>query len=162
MIGFNDTITIWNKYTDATYTDKWIKRYIHNVSWTSKFNQGSDASGSETTSDFTVLVSQTDGYLPKNEWDKLADDQKPYYFTFGNGDLVAKGEHEFTLEKIIANHKFALTIPIGGYMPEYVTIGEESIVKIKQKIGVEAFYLRALTDNTQPFKQAKHWKVSGS
>lgn len=162
MMGFNDTITIWNRYTDSSYTDKWIKRYISNVSWNSNFNQGSDASGSETTSDFTVLIAKTDGYLPKDDWDKLSDEQKPFYFTFGNGDLVAKGEQVFDFEKVVANHKFPLVIPPGGYMPEYITIGEKSIVDIKKKIGTEAFYLRGLTDNTQSYKQGKHWNISGS
>ena len=99
-IWWEDTITIYNKYTDAT-TDlvSWFKTVLTDCFW--------KLTGTEVNIGETVLESKSivcripkdDKYKNKAEWIKLPVSDLKDYFTIGEGDIIVRGECDFVINE---------------------------------------------------------------
>ena len=99
-IWWEDTITIYNKYTD-TQTDvvTWFKTTISDCFW--------QLTGTEVTVGETALNSKSivcripkdARYKDKSEWIKLPNDKMSTFFTIGQGDIVVKGVCDFVIDE---------------------------------------------------------------
>lgn len=93
MIGFDKTITIYNKhYTPATKKTAWLKTVIHGASWAG-CQRVTTAEGLTSTDGYSVripLKSFPDGFLARDEYAALPDPAGRW--TAQNGDVVVLGE----------------------------------------------------------------------
>lgn len=93
MLGFDKTITIYNKrYDPATKKTLWPKTTIHGVSWAGcqKVTTGEGLTSTDGYSVRIPLNSFPDGFLLRDEYTALPDPTG--YWTAQNGDVVVLGE----------------------------------------------------------------------
>lgn len=94
---FDETITVYNKYTDKEKKATAYKGiHIKKCSWYGKVAVNVDSNGVSSASLFKVRVRERDlpeGYVSPDVFDGIG-------YTFANGDIVIKGEHPLTVSKI--------------------------------------------------------------
>ena len=137
MRGAFDTITIWNKYSDAsTNKDVFFRSVVKGCSYEQKSVRavsGQTASVAGTTG---VLIAENPNYKPAKEW---AAGDKTAFFTLQTGDLVARGEHSDEITGISPNTESA----------------------VRQRLMPEVFTIRVVQDNTAGYKRGRHLFVEG-
>lgn len=93
MIGFDQTITIYNKrYDPATKTTLWPKTIIHGVSWAG-CQRVVTGEGLTSTDGYSVRIplhAFPDGFVKRDEYSALPDPKGRW--TAQNGDMVVLGE----------------------------------------------------------------------
>lgn len=134
MRGAYDTITIWNKFRNASNKNEWQRSVIPGCSWETEIIKTVSGTTANIASNIIVLVPANALYRPFNEW--KTDRQG---FTFSAGDLVARGE---------------ILTEITGVTPH-----TESEVKTSLSPGV--FNIMAFADYTQGYKRGRHFEISG-
>lgn len=134
MRGAFDSITVYNKFRNASNKDEWKRSVVPNCSWETEVIKTASGTTANIASSTIVLVSVNPDYRPFNEW--VTDRQG---FTFSVGDLVARGE---------------ILTEITGVSPY-----TESLVKAS--LLPEVFNVKAFADFTQNHKHGKHFEISG-
>lgn len=93
MVGFDQTITIYNKrYDPATKQTFWPKTIIRGVSW-SGCQKATSGEGLTSNDGYSVRIPKTampKGYLEKDDYQAMTDITGRW--TAQNGDVVIKGE----------------------------------------------------------------------
>jgi hypothetical protein len=101
MIGFDKTITLYNKRFDsATKQTTWLKTVITGVSWSGQ-QKVITGDGLSTNDGYSVRIPQgnmPDGFLDRSAYVALADPSG--HWTAQNGDVVVLGESEDVINGI--------------------------------------------------------------
>ncbi|NLL92513.1 MAG: hypothetical protein GX222_08930 [Ruminococcaceae bacterium] len=95
MLGFNQTITIYNKRFDSgTKKTFWHKTVIHGVSWTGcqEVTTGEGLTSNDGYSVRIPLSSMPEGFVRQDEYSVLNSPSSKW--TAQNGDVVVLGEGE--------------------------------------------------------------------
>lgn len=132
----NETITVYNRYTDsATRYQVYLPTVISGIHWygTNKTNPGNDGliSAKEYVLRIPIEADFSDAtFASPKEYERLAS--KEGYFTLAEGDIIVKGNH------VVENAK-----------PAILTQNFDNVITIV-----------SVTDNrTAP--NAPHWRVVG-
>ena len=95
-----DTITIYNKFTDEqTQVVSWFKTVLKNCFWQLR---GAELTIGESVLDSKSIVCRipkNPQFLDKEEWLKTPNDKMGNYFTLGQGDIIVRGECDFTINE---------------------------------------------------------------
>lgn len=103
---WNETITVYNKYTDpVTNLITWYRHVVTGAFWKNI--------GNKVTIDKTVIETDTiicrmrkdDTFLPKHEWIALPNDTMSDYYTLGRGDILVRGEVDDEIQEYTTGHK---------------------------------------------------------
>ena len=90
---WNQTITIYNKYTDpVSKLITWHRQVVEGAFWKNV--------GNKVTIDTTVIetdviicrIRKDDLFLPKYKWVELPNDKMDEFFTLGKGDIIICAE----------------------------------------------------------------------
>jgi len=134
MHGLNDTVTIWNRLVENGKT-KYFRHIVHGCYWRAKALRGISGSDVSLASVLQVMIGIQDEYKPLSEWLALTD--KSAFFTFNVGDIIARGERTEEMTATTATSIYSALKP-------------------------DVFTIKAVTDNTQPWKYGQHIMVEGA
>ena len=101
-IWWNQNITVYNKYEDnTTQIVTWYRTNLSKCFW--KNNIQKVTLGQETleTNSIICRVPKNDAFMEKYLWLQLSDEEKSNYFTFGEGDIIIKGNVNDTIDEYI-------------------------------------------------------------
>lgn len=103
---WDTTVTIYNKYTDAT-TKKivWVRHVVENCFWSmidDKVKIGATILEVEST---ICRIRESELFVPDYEWAKLSDEDKETYFTLGVEDIIVKAEVDDTIDEYTAGQR---------------------------------------------------------
>lgn len=90
---FNDTITIYNKYTGQDGLERWKRTVLSGVYWhtvrgaTMRKTGQSSADSTQVIVPFTAKAARK--YIPPKAWQALTD--KSGFYTIQSGDTIIKG-----------------------------------------------------------------------
>ena len=103
---WNETITIYNRYTDpVSKLITWYRHVVTGVFWKNV--------GNKITIDQTVIETDTiicrirkdDVFKPNYEWVQLPNDKMCEYYTLGKGDIIIRAEVEDEVDEYTNGHK---------------------------------------------------------
>lgn len=105
MVFFKKTdITVYNKYYDKVNdVDRYQKAIIRGVNWQGKRNATVSDKGLNRDDSILIFIDKLDNYVSPKRFDRLTDEERSNYFTFGLNDLVVKGEIDFEITGIKPN-----------------------------------------------------------
>lgn len=139
---WNDTITIYNKYTDPTTSViTWHRTVIHGCFIKAANNKVTVGQTVLETNNIIIRIPEQPNFKEYGEWVKIPNDQMGDYFTLHQGDIVIKGEVSDTIDEytkgiratdILKKHKEYGTCFVisswsdntGRSMPHYFVSGE--------------------------------------
>ena len=94
------------------------------------------------TNSIICRVRQDASYKPKSEWVQLPNDEMDDYFTFGQGDIVVRGE-------------------VSDEIDEYTSGKRSTDLLNKYKQFGECFVIDRVSDNTGVGRGQKHYFIEG-
>jgi hypothetical protein len=103
---WNETITIYNKYTDPV--SKLITWHRHVVSGAFWKNIGNKIEINNVTIDTDAIICRIridEQFLPKHKWIALPNDEMDEYFTLGRGDIIVRDEVEDEIAEYTSGYK---------------------------------------------------------
>ena len=103
---WTDTITIYNKYTDAT-TKKivWVPHVVEGCFWSTindKIKIGNTILEAEST---ICRIRESEEFIEQYLWKDLTDEEKATYFTLGVGDIIVKAEVDDAIDEYTAGKR---------------------------------------------------------
>jgi len=105
-IWWEDTITIYNKYTDAqTNVVRWYRNVVNDCFW--KLT-GAQISVGDTVLDskaITCRIPKDSRFLEKQQWVEQPNDTKANFFTLAPGDIIVKGECLDEIDEYTKGHR---------------------------------------------------------
>lgn len=140
---WNETITVYNKYTDpVSNLITWHRHVVTGAFWKN--------TGNEITIDKIVIDTDTiicrmrkdEQFLPKYEWVKLPNDQMDEYYTLGRGDILIRGE-------------------VDDEISEYTNGYKSSDILKKYKDLQGCLLIKEVTINTDGGRGNEHYLVKG-
>lgn len=140
---WDDTITIYNKYTDnLTGKVLWFRTVLNNCFF--KNDAEHLRLGDATLSGTSVIcrIPKSDKYLPRLEWVKLPNDEMGNYFTLGRGDMIFEGEIEDDIDEYTQGKR------LNDFLAKY-----QDLVNYIEIIN--------FTDNTGGGRNNEHYRVRG-
>ena len=97
---WDDTITLYNKYTDPTDGKVyWFRTVIENCYYEHQQNK---LSLGQTTiaSDVSICrIRVNDAFVDKRAWNDLSASEKAKHFTLSIGDIIVAGETDFEIDE---------------------------------------------------------------
>lgn len=100
----NADITVYNKYHDLdSDTYKYQRTVIKGVNWQGKRNATVGDKGLNRDDSILIFIDKLDNYVSPKRFDRLTEEERTKYFTFGLNDLVVKGEIDFEITGIKPN-----------------------------------------------------------
>lgn len=100
----NADITIYNRYYDEVNdVDRYQKTIIRGVNWQGKRNATVGDRGLNRDDSILIFIDKLDNYVSPKRFDRLMEEERTKYFTFGLNDLVVKGEIDFEITGIKPN-----------------------------------------------------------
>lgn len=96
---WENTITVYNSYTDSQSVVHWFRTVITDCFW--KFT-GAEVRVGDTILDSKAMlcrIPKDSRFLEKQEWILLTDEQKAEHFTLAQGDIIVKGECTFVIDE---------------------------------------------------------------
>lgn len=105
-IWWENTVTIYNKYTDpTTQVVTWYRTVLTDCFWSL---QGTKITISDVVLDSKSAlcrIPKSDKFLERKDWNALSADQKVNYFTIGQSDIVVNGEVDDVINEYQAGHR---------------------------------------------------------
>ena len=103
---WDDTITIYNKYTDPeTHKDSWYRTVIENCFYSHTQNE-IVLGQSKIASDVSICrIRVSDSFKDKRSWNQLNSSEKEQYFTLATGDIIVAGETDFEIDEYQKDHR---------------------------------------------------------
>lgn len=99
-IWWDDTVTIYNKFTDdQTDIVTWFRTVIDDCFW---HLTGAEVDVGEATLDSKSTVCRIpkdSRYKDKADWIKIPNDQMKNFFTLSQGDIIVKGACDFEINE---------------------------------------------------------------
>lgn len=103
MSMFNDTVTLYNKYTDNG-AEKWKRTVLRGVFWSSVEGAVMRKTGAASADSVVIVIprriAQGAGYYKPKAWEARAD--KSASWTLRAGDTVVKGELDLDIMRSAA------------------------------------------------------------
>ena len=100
----NADITVYNKYYDLdSDTYKYQRTVIKGVNWQGKRNATVGDKGLNRDDSIIIFIDKLDNYISPKRFDRLTEEERTKYFTFGLNDLVVKGEIDFEITGLKPN-----------------------------------------------------------
>ena len=140
---WNETITIYNKYTDpVSRMITWHRHVVRDAFWKNV--------GNKITIDTTVIDTDTiicrirkdAEFLPKHEWIALPNDEMDNFYTLGRGDIIIRDEVDDEVNEYTAGQK-----------------STDLVSKYKDLQG--CMTIDAITINTEGGRGNEHYLVRG-
>lgn len=142
-IWWDTTITVYNKYEDPeTNIIRWYKHVITGAFWKytgSTINIGETVLETNTT---ICRVRKDANFLEKYLWVELPNDEMGTRFTFGQGDIIVKGEVQDTID-------------------EYTTGQRSSDIVAKYKLLQGCIEIQDVAINVGPGRCNEHYMIRG-
>jgi len=143
-IWWEDTITVYNKYTDPqTQVVTWFRTVLHNCFWKhvrDKVSIGPTILETDTT---TCRIPQNEKFLERYQWEQQSNDLMSAYFTLSQGDIIAKGEVTEEINEYEKGHR-----------------STDFVAKYKALQG--CIEVEVVSINTKRGTNNKHYRVSGN
>lgn len=148
MVGYpvwwEDTITVYNKYTDPqTQVVSWHRKVLHNCFW--KYEHSKVMVGETLLeSNHTICrIPQNKQFLERYEWEQQFNDELDKFFTLSQGDIIAKGEVDEEIDEYSKGHR-----------------STDFIAKYKALRG--CIEIDTVSINTKTGTNNKHYYISGN
>lgn len=103
---WTDTITIYNKYEDATtQVISWYKHTVNDCFW--KYDGVKIAIGSTVLEGNSTIcrIPEDKNFLERYQWEALTNDNMSNYFTLGVGDIIVKGAVDDIIDEYQRGHR---------------------------------------------------------
>jgi hypothetical protein len=143
-IWWEDTITVYNKYTDPqTQIVTWYKTVLNNCFWKHEKDKLSIGQTILETDRTICRIPQDAKFLERYEWEKQSNDLMGEYFTLSQGDIIAKGAVDEDINEYVKGSR-----------------STDFIAKYKALRG--CIEIEAVSINTKTGTNNKHYWVSGS
>lgn len=140
---WDTTVTVYNKFVvGGTKEIKWYRHVLHNCFWKYAGNKISIGDTILETNNIICRIPKSDSYLPKYEWENLAEDEMSDYFTLGVNDIIVKGEVSTEIDEYSAGQR-----------------SSDFLNRFKSLQG--CMIIQAVTDNSGIARNNKHYYVSG-
>jgi len=103
---WNETITIYNKYTDpVSKLITWHRHVVVGAFWKNigeKINIGNVVIETDT---IICRIRKDEEFLPKHEWKNLPNDEMEDFYTLGRGDIIIRGRVEDEVDEYTKGYK---------------------------------------------------------
>lgn len=106
-VWWEDTITIYNKYTDPqTQVVTWYRTVIENQCFW-KYDRNKVMIGEVVleTNRTICRIPQNDKFLERYQWEQLFNDVMEDYFTLSQGDIIVKGAVDDEIDEYTKGHR---------------------------------------------------------
>lgn len=143
-VWWEDTITVYNKYTDPqTQVVTWFRKVLTDCFW--KYERDKLMVGQTVleTNRTICRIPQNSQFLERYQWEQQPNDMMGNYFTLSQGDIIVKGEVTEEINEYAKGHR-----------------SSEFIAKYKAKQG--CIEIEAVSINTKKGTNDKHYLVSGN
>ena len=103
---WDDTVTVYNKYTDKeTHKDSWYRTVIENCFY-SHTQEEVTVGQSKIASDVSICrIRVNDSFKDKRSWNELNSSEKEQFFTLATGDIIVAGEVDFEIDEYQKDHR---------------------------------------------------------
>lgn len=143
-IWWEDTITVYNKYTDPqTQVVTWYRKVLTNCFWKYEHQKLTVGETVLETNRTICRIPQNDQFLERYQWEQLFNDTMADYFTLSQGDIVIKGEVEDEVDEYSKGHR-----------------STDLLAKYKALQG--CIEIETVSINTKTGTNNKHYLVSGN
>ena len=140
---WNETITIYNKYTDpVSKLITWYRYVVVGAFWK---NVGNNIMIDKTVIDTDAIVCRIrkdDAFLPKYEWIELPNDLMSEHYTLSKGDIMVRGRVNDEIDEYTKGYK-----------------STDLVVKYKDLQG--CMTIDKVTINTEGGRGNEHYHVRG-
>ncbi len=103
---WNETITIYNKYTDpVSKLITWYRHVVVGAFWKDIGEKIDVGNVVIETNTIICRMRKDEEFLPKYEWINLPNDEMSNYFTLGNGDIIIRGRVEDEVDEYTKGYK---------------------------------------------------------
>lgn len=142
-IWWEDTITVYNKYTDPqTQVVTWFKTVLTNCFWKYEHQKVTIGEAVLETIRTICRIPQNEQFLDRYKWEQLFNDKMGEYFTLSQGDIIVKGE-------------------VTDEINEYEKGHRSSDLLSKYKALQGCIEIESVAINTKTGTNNKHYLVSG-
>lgn len=101
-IWWNQAITIYNKYEDAsTQIITWYRTNLSNCFWKNDIQKMTLGQEVIETNSIICRIPKDERFMEKYNWLQLPNDAKSNYFTLGRGDIIIKGSVTDTIDEYL-------------------------------------------------------------
>lgn len=143
-IWWDDTITVYNKYTDPqTLVVTWFRKVIPHCFWKREQDKVMIGQTVIETDKTICRIPQDDKFLERYQWEQQSNDMMGEYFTLSQGDIIARGE-------------------VNEEIDEYVKGKRSSDFIAKYKALQGCLEIEVVALNTKTGTNNKHYRVSGN
>jgi hypothetical protein len=143
-IWWEDTITVYNKYTDPqTQVVTWFRKVLTHCFWKyehEKLNVGQTVLESNRT---ICRIPIDAKFLERYKWEQQFNDMMNEYFTLSQGDIIVKGEVTEEIDEYSKGHR-----------------STDFVAKYKALQG--CIEIETVAINTKRGTNNKHYLVSGN
>lgn len=140
---WDKSITLYNKYTDATTgVISWYRTTINDCFWKKDTQKISVGNTILESNDTLVRIRENAKFKPKEEWVKLPNDNMSKYFTLGVGDIIIFGKVDDIIDEYAKGHR-----------------ANDIVTKYKDLQG--CIEIQSVTINTGKYLVAPHYYVRG-
>ena len=139
---WDDTITLYNKYTDPT--TKQIKWYRHVIKDCFYKHTLEKVTVGKTTIDANSTICRirvSDLFIGKKEWMNLKDTERETYFTLGEGDIIVADEIDFDIDEYTPGQRSSDLIKENHEWPGCFTV-ETVNINVGGGRGNEHYHVR--------------------
>lgn len=99
-IWWDTTVTVYNKFIDAqTQVVSWFRTVVTDCFWQLTGTKAMIGDTALDTKSIVCRLPKDERFLEKQEWIKLPNDQMSSYFTIAPGDIIVKGDCDFTIDE---------------------------------------------------------------
>ncbi len=103
---WNETITIYNKYTDpVSKLITWYRHVVVGAFWKDIGEKIDVGNVVIETNTIICRMRKDEEFLPKYEWINLPNDEMSNYFTLGNGYIIIRGRVEDEVDEYTKGYK---------------------------------------------------------
>ena len=103
---WNETITIYNKYTDpVSKLITWYRHVVVGAFWKDIGEKVEVGNVVIETNTIICRMRKDEEFLPKYEWINLPNDEMSNYFTLGRGDIIIRGRVEDEVDEYTKGYK---------------------------------------------------------
>ena len=141
---WDDTITLYNKYTDpTTHKVKWFRHVINDCFYkhtVEKLTVGKTTIDTDTT---ICRIRVSDDFIDKKSWIDLPDAEKAEKFTLGVGDIIVAEETDFEIDDYTAGQRSSDLVKANKEWPGCFTI-ETVNINVGGGRGNEHYHVRGV------------------
>lgn len=103
---WNETITIYNKYTDpVSKLITWYRHVVVGAFWKDIGEKIDVGNVVIETNTIICRIRKDEEFLPKYEWINLPNDEMSNYFTLSRGDIIIRGRVEDEVDEYTKGYK---------------------------------------------------------